>query len=325
MMPAGLRIVAASAFASALIAGLGAAAAPAATAAAATCPGAVRLQPQTCADLMQSMRGEAFAHAFYTYAGAQAQRAGKPAAASLFERTAGVELGEHFLAEARLACLARSDVANLRDAIAGEGYEARVMYPGFAQAAASAGDTAAASLFTEISRDEAAHRAAFRAALHVLTSGRGTIPAPPGVTRVPVPAGLPQVSSPQTLANLSTAMHGEAFAYAKYTAYALHARAHGHRALARLFAGTASVELMEHFAAEAVLAGLIGTTRANLTTAITGERYESRVMYPLFARRARAAGDFAAAILFRHNAADEARHAREFERALAGKQAEQAG
>ena len=93
----------------------------------------------------------------------------------------------------------------------------------------------------------------------------------------------------------------------------------------RLFAGTANVELMEHFAAEAVLAGLIGTTRANLSTAITGERYESRVMYPLFARRAMAAGDFAAAILFRHNAADEARHAREFERALAGKQAKQAG
>ncbi|WP_051833736.1 ferritin family protein [Streptomyces sp. NRRL S-646] len=97
-------------------------------------------------------------------------------------------------------------------------------------------------------------------------------------------------------------MPGEALAHARYTLYADHAA--GHRpAPGRLFRGTAQVELYEHFAGEAVLYCLVGTTRANLTRSIAGERYEAEVMYPTFARRADAIRDHQAARLFRHNAA----------------------
>src|SRR5665811_2635490 len=57
-------------------------------------------------------------------------------------------------------------------------------------------------------------------------------------------------------------------------------------AVAKLFSGTAQVELQEHFAGEAVLAGLVGTNAANLQESITGETWEHTTMYPGFAKRA---------------------------------------
>jgi rubrerythrin len=111
-------------------------------------------------------------------------------------------------------------------------------------------------------------------------------------------------------------MHGEAVAHARYTLYADHAAADRRPALAALFRGAADVELREHFAGEGVLYGLVGATRANLTKTIAGETYEATVMYPSFARRAAADGDYQAARLFRHNATDEAGHARAFQQLL---------
>ncbi|MFF9062663.1 rubrerythrin family protein [Streptomyces sp. NPDC014882] len=276
---------------------------------------AAGLHPRTLADLETSMQGEAYANASYTFYAAQADRENLPATARLYRGTAAVELNEHFRKEAGLARVVGSDAANLRAAIAGETYETNVMYPGFARQAAADGDTAAAELFTEIAADEAQHLKRFRAALDVVETGRGSIPAPPPVDPVEVPAGGPEVRSARTLANLDTAMHGEALAHARYTLYAEHAARH-RPALARLFRGTAEVELREHFAGEAKLYGLVRTTRKNLTRTIAGELHEARVMYPAFARRAEAVGDQEAARLFRHNAADEAGHARAFQRML---------
>ena len=54
-----------------------------------------------------------------------------------------------------------------------------------------------------------------------------------------------------TTDNLSTAMHGEAFAYAKYLLYAEHARQSGATELANLFESSAKAERFEHFAEEA--------------------------------------------------------------------------
>jgi len=125
------------------------------------------------------------------------------------------------------------------------------------------------------------------------------------------------VHSARTLANLDTALHGEALAQARYTLYGEHATADGRPVLGRLFQGTGQVELREHFAGEAVLYGLVGTTRQNLIKTIAGETYEATVMYLTFARRADAVGDHQAARLFRHNAADEAGHARTFQQLLA--------
>ena len=52
----------------------------------------------------------------------------------------------------------------------------------------------------------------------------------------------------KTMDNLSTAMQGEAFAYAKYLLYAEHARKSGNKELADLFEKTANTERFEHFA-----------------------------------------------------------------------------
>ena len=120
-----------------------------------------------------------------------------------------------------------------------------------------------------------------------------------------------------TLANLLTAMHGEAFAYAKYMLYAERARQQGHTELAELFEKTAKEERLEHFAEEAGLAGLVGSDAGNLKDAIEGEAYEVETMYRDFAQQALAAGDNAAADRFEEIRHDEMNHRDSFKAALA--------
>ncbi|MFD8596650.1 ferritin family protein [Kitasatospora sp. NPDC059646] len=276
-----------------------------------------RVRPQTLTDLRTSMRGEAFAHASYTFYADQADREDLPDVADLYRRTAHVELHEHFHEEALLAGAIGDEIANLTFSAAGEADEASSMYPRFAREAEQDGDHEAAALFAEIAMDEAAHNAAFTAALRFLQTGQGQVPAPPRVDPVPVPAGPPQVHAARTLANLDTALHGEALAFARYTVFAEQAEQAGDQQVADLFRGTAAVELHEHFAGEAVLSGFVGDTRGNLHRTVAGETYEATVMYPAFAERAREAGDTEAAELFCDNAGDEAGHARAFEQALA--------
>lgn len=124
----------------------------------------------TRANLLMSMRGEAFAHAKYRLYAEQARRNGHVALAELFETTAGVELQEHFREEAELAGFLGSDEENLRDAIGGERYEVETMYREFAEQAASVGETAAADRFAEVRGDELKHRQLFEAALAELAT-----------------------------------------------------------------------------------------------------------------------------------------------------------
>ncbi|MFB9350753.1 ferritin family protein [Streptomyces heliomycini] len=274
------------------------------------------LHAQTLADLDTALHGEALAHASYLLFAAEADRQGHQDVGRLFRATARTELHEHLHEAAALAGTVGTNAANLRQAIDGETYEHQVMYRNFADQARKDGDLEAADLFSEIAADEGRHRDAFRTALTALTTGHGTVPAPPKADVVPVPAGPPKVKAARTKANLDTAMHGEALAHAKYMLFAAHARQTGHPALARLWEGTAEIELREHLAGEAVLAGLVRGTAENLRTAVTGERHEATVMYPEFAERAAALGDTAAARFFRDTAADEARHAAAFQKAL---------
>jgi rubrerythrin len=102
---------------------------------------------------------------------------------------------------------------------------------------------------------------------------------------------------------------------AKYHLWGEHATKEGNPDVGRLFHGTGEVERQEHFAEAADLAGLVGSTRDNLTKAIAGERYEATTMYPSFASRATAAGDTDAARMFSDTAKDEGEHARAFEQA----------
>jgi rubrerythrin len=120
----------------------------------------------------------------------------------------------------------------------------------------------------------------------------------------------------QTKANLSTAMHGEAFAFAKYTMFAEQARRNGNTELAELFEKTAKMEHLEHMREHAELAGVVGTDQENLKDAIKGENYETQTMYPQFARQAKAVGDLAAAKRFEEVGRDEATHRNDFEHAL---------
>ncbi|WP_258308843.1 ferritin family protein [Streptomyces sp. NWU339] len=274
------------------------------------------LHTQTIADLTTAMRDSGYAYAAYGLFAAEADRQGLPAVAQLFRGTAQTELDKHLREAATLAGTVGSNAANLRQAIEGETYEHEVMYRRFAEQARQDGDLEAAKLFDEIAADEGRHRNAFRTALEVVNTGRGTIPAPPKADMVPVPAGLPKVKAARTKANLDTAMHGEGLAHAKYMLFAAHAKQTGNAALARLWEGTAEVELHEHFAGEAVLAGLVRETRENLREAVTSERHGATMLYPEFAERATAVGDSAAARFFRDTAADEARHAAAFQKAL---------
>ncbi|WP_406469661.1 rubrerythrin family protein [Streptomyces hirsutus] len=274
------------------------------------------LHTQTLADLATTMRGEAYAHAAYGLFAAEADRQGLPAVGKLFRSTAQTRLNEHLHEAATLLGMVGGNAANLRQAIEGETYEHEVMYRRFAEQARQDGDLEAAKLFGELAADEGHHRDAFRTALAVVTTGGGTIPAPPKADMVPVPAGLPKVKAARTKANLATALHGEALAHAKYMLFAAHARQTGNAALARLWEGTSEVELREHLAGEAVLAGLVRATRENLRMAITEGRNEATMVYPGFAERTTAVGDTAAARFFRNTAADEARHAAAFQKAL---------
>ncbi|MGW5609132.1 ferritin family protein [Streptomyces sp. NPDC003753] len=274
------------------------------------------LRSQTLADLTAAMKGEAFAHASYNLFGAQVDREAHPAIGRLFRTTAKTELDEHPRVAATMAGVVGTNAADLRQAINGETYEHQVMYRGFADQARKDGDLDAAKLFTEIAGDEGRHRDAFRTALTVVTTGRGTMPAPPRADMVSVPARMPKVKAARTKANLDTAMHGEALAHAKYMLFAARANQTGNAALARLFEGTAAVELHEHFAGEAVLAGLVRSTKENLRKAVTGEHNEATNLYPGFAARATAIGDTAAARYFRDTAVDEARHGTAFQQAL---------
>ncbi|MCN9244651.1 rubrerythrin family protein [Streptomyces sp. RY43-2] len=271
---------------------------------------------QTVSDLATVVKGEAFAYASYGLLGTQADREAHPAIGRLFRTTMQSGLNENLRRAATLAGMVGGNAANLRQAIEGESYEHQVMYRGFADQARKDGDLEAARLFTELAADEGRHRDAYRTALTVVTTGRGTIPAPPKADVVSVPAGLPKVKAARTRANLDTAMHGEALAHAKYMLFAAHARQTGNPALARLFEGTAGVELHEHFAGEAVLAGLVRTTKTNLRQAVIREHDNATTLYPMFAKRATAVGDTAAARCFREMTATAAKRAAAFQQAL---------
>ncbi len=100
-------------------------------------------------------------------------------------------------------------------------------------------------------------------------------------------------SKEQTIANLKSAINGEATASAKYAAFAERASQDSLPAIASLFQATAEAESIHVKNHQAVLAELlindyspvvdefiVYSTSANLTAAINGENEESGKMYP---------------------------------------------
>jgi rubrerythrin len=123
-----------------------------------------------------------------------------------------------------------------------------------------------------------------------------------------------------TQKDLMTAMHGEAFAYLKYMAFAEKARSQGQPAIAALFEKTANVEWKSHFMTHAYQYGLVKGTAENLQNAISGENYETTTMYPEMAARARKEGEQSIATIFTAVGKDEATHRDQFQAALASLQ-----
>ncbi len=121
-------------------------------------------------------------------------------------------------------------------------------------------------------------------------------------------ATSPQTLRYGTLNDLLEAMREEAYAFARFRLCAAVARRHGDVAAAELFEAVARVELEEHFAALAELAGVPAGGGQALEDAVAAEAELAETIYPEYAERAARSGDVVAAELFRRLAVEETRH-----------------
>ncbi|MCK5218870.1 rubrerythrin family protein [bacterium] len=113
---------------------------------------------------------------------------------------------------------------------------------------------------------------------------------------------MPKLAGTQTEKNLLTAFAGESQARNRYTYAASKAKQEGYVQISAIFEETANQEkehakklfkFLEGGSVEinaAFPAGVIGSTVENLEAAAAGEKYENTIMYPEFAKAARAEG-----------------------------------
>ncbi len=128
-------------------------------------------------NLMEAMRGEAFAFAKYKLFAKQARNNGDNELADIFEKTADQEYLEHFVEQADLLQLVGTDEQDVTNAIAGESFEVDTLYKQFAEEAREDGDEEVAHRFEEIRRDEAFHQLAFHEALIKIQTRQRTMKA----------------------------------------------------------------------------------------------------------------------------------------------------
>lgn len=119
---------------------------------------------------------------------------------------------------------------------------------------------------------------------------------------------------PTTIDNLKTALSGESQANQKYRAFAKKAEKEGFPNIAKLFSTAAEAERIH---AEGHLNALegIGSTVENLKTAIAGETYEYKEMYPPMLEKAEAE-NHKAKRMFQYALAAEEIHAKLYKLAL---------
>jgi len=123
------------------------------------------ISPRSRRNLLDAMKGEAFAYAKYKLFAKQARERGHLEVAALFDKTADQEFFEHFHEEAQLLGLVGTDEQDLNRAIADESFEIDTMYRNYAQQAREDGDETVATRFDEIRSDEVSHQLAFEEAL----------------------------------------------------------------------------------------------------------------------------------------------------------------
>lgn len=276
---------------------------------------AAAMSCQTRENLLTAMHDEALAYAEYQAWATQATGAGNTAAADLLIATANEERSDHFFQLASAYQLVGLDAANLRTTIADERTEATTLYPGFSAEAVAEGDPVVGELFAELAEDEDAHQSALSQALRALLGG-GRWPGLPAISPVAIGQG-PAQSTGQTLMNVLAAMRGEAFASARYLAFSQAACDRGKLRLGALFFRLSKIELYEHFAQLAGIAGLVGSTTVNLTAAVAAED-GAITAYDTWSTEATDDGDLAEAALFIEIRGDEVSHRAAFAAMLGG-------
>lgn len=316
---AGFATLAAAALVSGLV-GVNAAAAVTGLPAADAAPSAAAATPgspssATVADLQHAAVTEAFAYASYRAYATQADADHDPVAARVWRTIADVEYHDHFVKEGEQSGLVGTNRENVTAALRSE-RQAQADYRRWIADARAAGCTSVAKALREIRRDEAGHARLLEQALGTVRSddGTGDAPVPVGPSSTPVATRrtAPACADATVAADLADALNSEATAWAQYDQWADHAANTGSPRLAALFAAIGAVELEEHFATEANLAGLVGDRNHNLAASIASEQ-DAIMMYARYATAADARGDATAADLFREVRGDEQGHLRSFQ------------
>ncbi|MGI6604477.1 MAG: rubrerythrin family protein [Firmicutes bacterium] len=114
--------------------------------------------------LMEAFAGESQANRKYLAYAKKAEQEGKINAAKLFRAAAEAET-LHALRHFEVAEKVGSTADNLEDAVAGETYEFKEMYPPFAKEAEATGNKAALTAFTFAMKAEEVHARLFQEAL----------------------------------------------------------------------------------------------------------------------------------------------------------------
>ncbi len=125
---------------------------------------------KTKENLKAAFAGESQARNKYIYFAKVARNEGFHYIAKIFEETARNE-EQHAKDEFKLLEGIGDTVANLKEAIAGEDYEVKSMYPEFARIAREEGNNKAAVLFEQIAKVEVHHRDKYRKLLAMVENG----------------------------------------------------------------------------------------------------------------------------------------------------------
>jgi rubrerythrin len=123
----------------------------------------------TLDNLMKAFAGEAQVNRKYLAYAKKAEKEGKINAAKLFRATADAET-LHALKHLEVAGKIGSTADNLKDAVEGETYEYKDMYPPFIKTAEAESNRAAVASFTFALKAEEVHARLFREALDNLDS-----------------------------------------------------------------------------------------------------------------------------------------------------------
>ena len=119
----------------------------------------------------------------------------------------------------------------------------------------------------------------------------------------------------KTIENLKDAFAGESQANRLYLAFAKKAEEEGLMQIAKLFRAAAEAETV-HALSHLKITGQVKSTVDNLGTAISGETYEFKKMYPEFIEEAKKEGNNSAMISFQFANKVEQIHAGLYQKAL---------